>query len=74
VAGDARLAGAPASLSAADRRPPAIIETIGVNPEYACRRVGRALMSPLSVSQGALRVERVETILAPRDLALQGFL
>jgi ribosomal protein S18 acetylase RimI-like enzyme len=54
--------------------PVAIIDTIGVDPEYAHRGVGHALMSQLFVNLGALRVERVETIIAPRDLALLGFL
>ena len=54
--------------------PVAIIDTIGVDPEYAQRGVGRSLMSQLFVNLGALRVERVETIVAPRDLALLGFL
>lgn len=54
--------------------PVAIIDTIGVDPEYAHRGVGHALMSQLLVNLGALRVERVETITAPRDLALLGFL
>jgi ribosomal protein S18 acetylase RimI-like enzyme len=54
--------------------PVAIIDTIGVDPEYAHRGVGHALMSQLVVNLGALRVERVETIIAPRDLALLGFL
>jgi len=54
--------------------PVAIIDTIGVDPEYAHRGVGRALMSQLFVNLGALRVERVETIIAPRDLRLLQFL
>lgn len=54
--------------------PVAVIDTIGVDPEYAHRGVGHALLSQLMANLGALRVERVETILAPRDLALLGFL
>jgi ribosomal protein S18 acetylase RimI-like enzyme len=54
--------------------PVAIIDTIGVDPEYAHRGVGHALISQLFVNLGALRVERVETIIAPRDLQLLGFL
>lgn len=54
--------------------PVAIIDTIGVDPEYAHRGVGHALVSQLFVNLVALRVERVETIIAPRDLALLGFL
>jgi ribosomal protein S18 acetylase RimI-like enzyme len=54
--------------------PVAVIDTIGVDPDYAHRGVGHALLSQLFVNLGALRVERVETIIAPRDLALLGFL
>ena len=49
-------------------------KTIGVDPEYANRGVGRAMLSQLFANLGALRVERVETITAPRDQALLGFL
>jgi hypothetical protein len=45
VAGDARLARVTAAIIAADRRPPAIIDTIGVDPGYAHRGVGDAPMS-----------------------------
>lgn len=54
--------------------PVAIIDTIGVDPEYAHRGVGHALMSQLIVNLGALRVDRVETIVSPRDLDLLRFL
>jgi len=54
--------------------PTAIIDTIGVDPGYAHRGVGHALLSQLFVNLGALRIERVETIVAPRDLGLLGFL
>lgn len=54
--------------------PAAVIDTIGVDPDYAHRGVGRALLSQLFANLGALRVERVETITAPRDQALLGFL
>ena len=54
--------------------PVAVIDTIGVDPGYAHRGVGHALLSQLFANLGALRVERVETIIAPRDLALLGFL
>jgi len=54
--------------------PVAVIDTIGVDPEYEHRGVGHALMSQLFVNLGALRIERVETVVAPRDLALLGFL
>jgi len=54
--------------------PVAVIDTIGVDPEYAHHGVGHALMSQLFVNLGALRIERVESVVAPRDLALLGFL
>ena len=54
--------------------PVAVIDTLGVDPDYARRGVGHALVSQLVANLGALRVERVETIVAQRDLALLGFL
>jgi len=54
--------------------PVAVIDTIGVDSGYAHRGVGHALLSQLFVNLGALRIERVETVVAPRDLALLGFL
>ena len=54
--------------------PVAVIDTIGVDPGCARRGVGRALLSQLFANLGALRVERVETIVAANDLALLGFL
>jgi predicted N-acetyltransferase YhbS len=53
--------------------PVAVIDTLGVDPEYARRGIGRALLSQLFANLGALRVERVETIVAHDDLALAGF-
>jgi predicted N-acetyltransferase YhbS len=54
--------------------PVAVIDTLGVDPEYARHGVGRALVSQLVANLGALRVERVETIVPLRDLALLAFL
>jgi len=54
--------------------PVAVVDTIGVAPDYAHRGVGHALLSQLFANLGALRIERVETVVAPRDLALLGFL
>jgi ribosomal protein S18 acetylase RimI-like enzyme len=54
--------------------PAAVLDTIGVHPDYAHRRIGHALLSQLFANLGALCVERVETMVAPRDLALLGFL
>jgi len=54
--------------------PVAVIDTIGVDPGYAHRGVGHALLSQLFANLGALRIERVETVVAPGDLGLLGFL
>ena len=54
--------------------PVAVIDTLGVDPAYVRHGVGRALLSQLFANLGALRVERVETIVAASDLALLGFL
>jgi ribosomal protein S18 acetylase RimI-like enzyme len=54
--------------------PVAVIDTIGVDPNYAHRGVGHALLSQLFANLGALRIERVETVVAPHDFALLGFL
>ncbi|MFP5412550.1 MAG: N-acetyltransferase family protein [Gammaproteobacteria bacterium] len=54
--------------------PAAVLDTIGVDPEYAHRGVGHALLSQLFLNLAALRIERVETQVAPQDLALLGFL
>jgi ribosomal protein S18 acetylase RimI-like enzyme len=54
--------------------PTAVIDTIAVDPDYEHRGIGHALVSQLFANLGALRIERVETIVAPRDLALLGFL
>jgi ribosomal protein S18 acetylase RimI-like enzyme len=53
--------------------PVAIIDTLGVDPEYAHRGVGHALVSQLFANLGALRVERVETVVAHDNLPLLGF-
>ncbi|HMA32805.1 MAG TPA: GNAT family N-acetyltransferase [Casimicrobiaceae bacterium] len=54
--------------------PVAVLDTLGVHPEYRHRRIGHALLSQLFVNLGALRIERVETMVAPHDLDLLGFL
>jgi ribosomal protein S18 acetylase RimI-like enzyme len=54
--------------------PVAVIDTLGVDPEYAHRGIGRALLSQLFANLGALRVERVETVVPQRNLGLLGFL
>jgi predicted N-acetyltransferase YhbS len=54
--------------------PVAVLDTIGVDSGFAHRGVGHALLSQLFANLGALQVERVETVVGPRDLALLGFL
>lgn len=54
--------------------PVAVIDTLGVDPQYTRRGVGRALASQLFANLGALRVERVETVVPLDDLRLLGFL
>ena len=54
--------------------PVAVLDTIGVHPEFRNRHVAHALLSQLFVNLAALRIERVETTVAPHDLALLGFL
>ena len=54
--------------------PVAVIDTLGVDPGFAHHGVGHALLSQLFAHLGALRIERVETVVAPRDLGLLGFL
>jgi ribosomal protein S18 acetylase RimI-like enzyme len=53
--------------------PVAVIDTIGVDPLRARQGVGRALLSQLFVNLAALRVERVETALAPGEQDLADF-
>ncbi|MCK6420888.1 MAG: GNAT family N-acetyltransferase [Aquabacterium sp.] len=54
--------------------PVAVIDTLGVDREYAGRGVGRALLSQLFANLEALRVERVETAISPTDARLLAFL
>jgi predicted N-acetyltransferase YhbS len=53
--------------------PVAVIDTLGVAPEYAHRGVGHALMQQLFLNLNALRIERVETVVAVQALPLLGF-
>jgi N-acetylglutamate synthase-like GNAT family acetyltransferase len=54
--------------------PVAVIDTLGVDPEYATRRgVGRAMLRQLFANLDALRVERVETVISHHDLPMAGF-
>jgi ribosomal protein S18 acetylase RimI-like enzyme len=54
--------------------PTAVMDTIGVDPDYRDRGVGRALLSQLLVNLTTLRVERIRTEINWRDRELQGFL
>jgi predicted N-acetyltransferase YhbS len=54
--------------------PVAVIDTLGVDPGFGHRGIGRALMSQLFANLGALRVEQVETVVPFDDLPLLGFL
>ena len=53
--------------------PVAVMDTIGVDPDYGHGGVGHALLSQLFVNLGGLRVERVETEVARENFALLGF-
>lgn len=53
--------------------PVAVLDTIGVHPDSRHRRVAHALLSQLFVNLGGLRIERVETVVAPHDVELLGF-
>jgi N-acetylglutamate synthase-like GNAT family acetyltransferase len=50
-----------------------VLDTIGVHPDCRHRRVAHALLSQLFVNLGGLRIERVETVVAPHDVELLGF-
>jgi predicted N-acetyltransferase YhbS len=54
--------------------PVAVIDTLGVDPSYAQRGFGHALMQQLFANLGALRVEVVESSVPLRQTALLGFL
>jgi ribosomal protein S18 acetylase RimI-like enzyme len=53
--------------------PVAVVDTIGIDPEYAHRGFGRLLLNQLFANLSALQVERVETVVKVADLALLGF-
>ncbi len=54
--------------------PVAVIDTIGVHPDFAGHGIAQALLSQLSVNLRGLRVERVETTVALDNFDLLGFL
>lgn len=53
--------------------PVAVLDTIGVDPDYGHRGVGQALLSQLFANLQALGVERVETMVARENFGLLGF-
>jgi ribosomal protein S18 acetylase RimI-like enzyme len=54
--------------------PAAVMDTIGVDPDYRNQGVGRALLSQLLVNLATLRVERLRTEIDWRDRTLLAFL
>jgi predicted N-acetyltransferase YhbS len=53
--------------------PVAVLDTIGVDVRQSRRQVGRALLEDLFANLAALRIERVETLVASTQLALLAF-
>jgi ribosomal protein S18 acetylase RimI-like enzyme len=53
--------------------PVAVIDTLGVDPDFSTRGIGKALLSQLLVNLSALRVERVETQVPRENFKLLGF-
>lgn len=53
--------------------PVAVIDTLGVAPEYAHHGIGHALLQQLFLNLGALRIERVETVVDRQAFDLLGF-
>jgi predicted N-acetyltransferase YhbS len=54
--------------------PVAVIDSIGVHPDFAGKTVGQALMRQMSMNLGALHVERVETQVSWEHFGLLKFL
>lgn len=52
----------------------AVIDTIGVDPDYRKRGIGRALITQLLVNLGTLRVEKLRTEVDWRDRDLLAYL
>jgi ribosomal protein S18 acetylase RimI-like enzyme len=53
--------------------PVAVLDTIGVDPAYAGRGIGRELLARLLANVSQLQVERLETLVRVADLELLGF-
>jgi GNAT superfamily N-acetyltransferase len=54
--------------------PVAVLDMLGVDPGFAHRGIGHALLSQLFANLEALRVECAETVVPQRELDLLGFL
>jgi ribosomal protein S18 acetylase RimI-like enzyme len=54
--------------------PTAVLDTVGVAPDFAGKGVGRALLGQLLLNLGSLRVERLVTQAGWKQLDLLGFL
>jgi ribosomal protein S18 acetylase RimI-like enzyme len=54
-------------------QPVAVLDTIGVDPEYAHRGLGRALVTRVCSDAAQLQARRVETLVRVADLDLLGF-
>lgn len=54
--------------------PVAVMDTIGVDPEYRDQGIGRALLSQLLINLTTLRVEHIRTEIGWHDHALLGYL
>jgi ribosomal protein S18 acetylase RimI-like enzyme len=54
--------------------PTAVLDTVGVEPAFARKRVGHALLEQLLLNLGSLRLERLVTQVEWNDLPLLGFL
>jgi len=53
--------------------PVAVLDTVGVAPDFGHRGVGRALLDQLLLNLEALRIERIETVVEADAPALLGF-
>ncbi|MBI5275760.1 MAG: GNAT family N-acetyltransferase [Burkholderiales bacterium] len=53
--------------------PVAVLDTIGVDPDYAGSGIGSALLGQLAANVLQLQVERLETVVKVSDLELLGF-
>lgn len=53
--------------------PVAVIDALGVDPDFARKGVGSALLSQMFINLSALGVERLETVVAKENFDLLGF-